>query len=92
MVIKRVEPVSFAKVMGTIYALLGLILGLLVAALGSMAGGGFGSAMPFAGIGIAVVIVLPIVYGLIGFVFCLIGAAIYNLVAGWVGGVEIQTD
>ena len=64
MIIKRVEPVSFAKVMGTIYALMGLILGVIFALIGSMAGS-MGSVMPFGGIGIAAIVVLPIVYGLI---------------------------
>ncbi len=57
-----------------------------------MAGGLAQSALPFAGVGVAAIIILPIVYGCIGFVMTLIMAALYNLVAGWVGGMEIQAE
>ena len=32
---------------------------------------------------------LPVMYGAFGFIFGVIGALIYNLVAGWTGGIEI---
>ena len=92
MVIKRVEPVSAAKISGVLYALMGLLLALLFAAIGSMAGGLTQSVMPFAGVGVAAIIILPIVYGCIGFIATLIMAALYNVVAGWVGGVEITAE
>jgi hypothetical protein len=47
----------------------------------SEAGGGFG-------VGFA--LLLPLFYGLLGFVFTAIGCIIYNLVAGWVGGIEVE--
>ena len=31
-------------------------------------------------------------YGVVGFVFSLIGAALYNLLASWVGGVEVELE
>ena len=92
MVIRRVEPVSAAKIAGVLYALMGLLFALLFAAIGSMAGGLTQSVMPFAGVGVAAIIILPIVYGCIGFIATLIMTALYNVVAGWVGGVEIQAD
>ena len=42
--------------------------------------------------GIAAIIVFPILYACIGFVMTLIMAALYNLVAGMVGGVEIDVQ
>jgi len=92
MVIKRIEPMSAAKISAVLYALMGLLIALLFMAIGSMAGGLAQSAFPFAGAGVAALIIIPIVYGCIGFIATLIAAALYNLVAGWVGGVEIQTD
>lgn len=38
------------------------------------------------------IIVFPVIYAIIGFVFGLIGAYIYNLVAGWVGGIKIELE
>jgi hypothetical protein len=74
---------------------LGLVVGLMFAAL-SLLGGpptaratgpGFGAVF-----GVAAIIIMPILYGCIGFVMTLILAAVYNWAAGVVGGIEIQTD
>ena len=37
-------------------------------------------------------IAMPIMYGVFGVVGGAIGAALYNLVAGWVGGIEVELD
>jgi hypothetical protein len=37
-------------------------------------------------------IMMPVVYGVIGFVFGVIGAAIYNLIASWIGGIEVEVE
>ena len=96
MVVKRVDPLSFAKITGVLYALMGLCFGAifsLVSMVGAAVsprlsgGGGFGFFL-----GIGAVIALPIFYGVIGFIFSLIGAALYNLVAGWVGGVAMEIE
>lgn len=92
MIVKRVEPVSFAKVMGTLYAFMGLVLAVIFVLLGSMVSNMAGGYMPFGSMGIAAIIVLPILYGCIGFIVALIGAALYNMVAGWVGGVVLHTE
>lgn len=34
----------------------------------------------------------PFLYGVIGFVIGAIGGFLYNLVAGWIGGVELQLE
>lgn len=96
MVIRRVGPLSVAKVAGVIYAIMGLIFGGLIS-LFSVIGSAFapqGSDAGLAGMifGTAAVIILPIFYGILGFIFTLIAAALYNLVAGWVGGIEIETQ
>ena len=95
MVIKRVGVVSVAKIYGAMCAGLGLLFGLMFAAFSSL-GSGLASAagtsvLPFAGFGIAAIIVMPILYGLFGFIGGLISGAFYNLFAGLVGGVEIET-
>jgi hypothetical protein len=72
-----------AKVLGLLYGLMGLVFLpiFLVASLVSPNKTGFG-------IGFALAI--PILYGVIGFIFTAIGCALYNLVAGWVGGIEVE--
>lgn len=94
MIVRRVGPLSFAKIAGVLYALMGLLAGGIIS-LVSLIGGAFapqGSDAGFGGMlfGAAAIVALPIFYGVIGFIFTLIGAALYNLIAGWVGGVELD--
>jgi len=94
MVIKSVGAFSLAKIMGTLYVIVGLVFGgliSLVAVAGASFGGGRGG---FGGMlfGVGAVIVLPIFYGCLGFVFTLIGGWLYNMAAGIVGGVEFETE
>jgi hypothetical protein len=74
-----------AKVVGILYGLMGLIFLpiLLLASMLSPNGLGYG-------IGFA--IALPILYGICGFIFTAIACAIYNWVAGMVGGIEVDLD
>jgi hypothetical protein len=97
--VKRVGPGSAFKIGLVTYAILGLVLGIFMAFI-SMVAGGLGSmsqsAAPGAGklfgfgMGLGAIIIFPILYGLIGGIFAAIGAVIYNLVAGWVGGLEVD--
>lgn len=91
MILRRIDPISTAKVAGILYALLGVILGLFMALFGSFfdaaSGGGFGGSF-----GIATIFIFPVMYGLIGLIGGLISAFLYNLVAGWVGGIELDFE
>ncbi len=94
MVINRVGPVSFARIVGTLYAFMGLVLGACISLIATI-GGGFGSqnfGFPGFGafLGIGAIIAAPIFYGLLGFVSALIGAALYNVLASAVGGIELD--
>jgi hypothetical protein len=42
--------------------------------------------------GTSFLLVMPFIYAVFGFVFTLIGAALYNLVAGFIGGIELDLD
>ena len=102
MVIRRVNPISAAKVNGVLCAILGFVIGafwsLMIMALGSMAsisssdGGGAAAGIMSLVMGAGAIIVLPIFYGILGFIFCGISAAFYNLAAKLAGGLEVQTD
>ena len=102
-IIKRIAPLSAAKIVGLIYALIGFPFALLVWVVSLVGFNSSGlSGSPFApfspGVvvagGAAAVLILPIVYGAFGFVMTLIGACIYNIVAGFAGGlsIEVQMD
>ena len=96
MVIKRVGVLSFAKIAGALYALLGLIAGAVIAAfalLGSAIGAASShSAQPLFGalFGVGAILIFPVLYGVIGFFGGLIGSALYNLLAGLIGGIEVE--
>jgi Transmembrane domain of unknown function (DUF3566) len=53
-----------------------------------------GTAAPaiIAGLMLVMAILMPVIYGAMGFVLGLIGAAIYNLVARWIGGIEVEVE
>ncbi|PNS09538.1 hypothetical protein [Solilutibacter silvestris] len=96
MIIKRIDPLSVGKVSGIIYAVFGLIAAVIMllfsSMFASMLAAQGGSPMPFGGGGIIGIILLPIVYGIIGFVGGIVSAFIYNIAAGWVGGIRIDTE
>jgi len=50
----------------------------------------FGAAGLGAMVGVGAIVIFPILYGCIGFVTTLIGAWLYNAVAGLVGGIEME--
>lgn len=89
--LKRVGPGSAFKIGLIVYGLLGMILGAcfsLAAILGTGIAVPGGPAGMFVGVG--AIIIFPIIYGLAGGICNAIGAVIYNLAAGWVGGLEVD--
>lgn len=81
--IRRFNIIQTAKVMGVLYALMGLVF-IPISILLSIFG------LKFGGFGIVMGFVMAIVYGVIGFVFGAIGCWIYNQIASWTGGVEFE--
>ncbi len=94
MVIKRINVLKLAIFQGALMAAFGLIAGLFVLVFGSMLGKMGGDQVGAVGLigGVGAVIFLPILYGIFGFIGGAIGAFIYNLVAGVVGGIEIEVE
>jgi hypothetical protein len=92
-VIKSVGVLSVAKILGLIQACLGVILipfFLLIGLAGTLAGR---QQSPFAGmVGLVLAFCMPIIYGVMGFIMGAIGAALYNLFANWIGGIEIRVE
>lgn len=98
MEIKRIGVLSVGKVFGVLYALFGLIFGAIFA-LFSLLGAATGAANSqgseaLVGLvfGLGSVIFLPLFYGVLGFIFGLISALLYNGVARLIGGIEIEVE
>jgi len=92
MILRRIGILSLGKLLCFLYGLMGLILGALVslASLLAAALNGRGPAAAMVGIGVGAIIVFPLLYGFFGFLAGIIFAALFNLVASMVGGVEIE--
>ena len=98
--LKRIGPGSAFKVGLVTYAIVGLIVGICMAlvsmvagSLGSLAGGEGEGVRAFGfGLGVGAIVVFPIAYAIIGGIAAAIAAVIYNLVAGWVGGLEVEIN
>ena len=93
MVIKRLAPLSLAKIVGMLYVVLGLIFGAafsLAAMAGTFAFDQADTPPFFRLMGTGAVFMFPIFYGCLGFIVSLVAAGLYNILAGLVGGIEID--
>lgn len=96
MVITRVNAFSVAKVAAVLYAGLGLLAGALfsligMAGLGAALAGQDGAGFLGMVFGVAGIVIMPIFYGIIGFIFSFIAATLFNVAAGMTGGIEVET-
>ena len=87
--ITKIGALSLAKLLASMYALFGFLAGVFFSVF-SMLGikteaGNLGPA-----VGVAAIIVFPVLYAAMGFVGGLITASFFNLVSGWLGGIEIE--
>lgn len=93
--LKRLAPLQTGIVLAVLYALMSLIavpIFMIGGAAAAAAAQQSGADVPFGflfGIG---ALFLPVLYGVFGFIFGVIGAAIYNLVAKWTGGFELTFE
>jgi predicted membrane protein len=91
--IRRMDVMQMAKTLGALYLLLGLIIGVPVMFLMSA----FAKTQPglpayWSGLGLTTIIVMPVIYGVFGFIAGAIMAALYNVVAGLTGGIGIDLE
>ncbi len=96
--IKRIAPLQFAKISGVLYAAMALIFlpfFALMAVIGAFAPSNqehAGAGAIAGGLMLVVGLLIPVVYGVLGFIIGAIGAAVYNLIARWVGGIQVEVE
>jgi len=99
MILRRIGVLSCGKVMGVTYAVMGFIFGAIMAlasmmgaAINQGANAGNAEAMGIMAVGVFAIVLFPILYGIGGFIGGVIMAAVYNLVAGMIGGLEMEFE
>ena len=93
--IKKIDAFSLAKIMTIIYALLGFAVGLVVTVLTLLnvdIAAMTNSNLSFPLVGVAAVVILPFLYGILGFLTGILTGFFFNLAAKFVGGLEIETQ
>jgi hypothetical protein len=88
--LRSVNPVQLAIVLGLIYAVLAFLVAILFLIFGSMLSFAFGSYLGH--MGIFNLVLFPVGYFIAGFIGGLIAGALFNLVAGWTGGIELTFE
>jgi hypothetical protein len=91
--IKRISPLQLGKMLALLYGIIGLVAIPFLLFMATM------SAQlppeqrgPLMAMGAGAALFAPILYAMVGFVIGVIGAVIYNVVAKWVGGIEIELE
>lgn len=90
--LKRMDVMSFGVMMGVLYAIVGLLLGALFSLMALVGIAANGDAMAGLIGGIGAIVIMPIMYGVMGFIGGIIGALLYNLCASLVGGVKFDLE
>lgn len=96
-VVRQVGVLSLGKIGAAVYAALGLLVGFMFAIISLLGGlaslrqsaGGAAFGMIF---GVGAIIIFPIFYACVGAIVLMILGAVYNLVAGTIGGLELEVD
>ena len=90
--IKKVGILSVAKIGLLFGVLLGLVLGIVMAFVSQYAPLELASSLPVSDLltGLKAIIIAPLFYGIFYFIAGIVGAALYNLFSGWVGGVKVD--
>jgi len=93
MELKKIGILSLGKIAGLFGVIYGLLAGILVSVVYAKL-----EAFPqmteqlglISQLGYSSIIILPILYGIIYFISGIVTAFIYNLLAGWIGGIELE--
>lgn len=100
--IRKVGILSLAKIYAAMFFVMSLLIAIpyglfiiIFALIGAGNASGDAAFMLGGGgivIGIVVMIALPVTYGVMGFIGGALGALVYNIFAGIVGGIEIEVE
>lgn len=96
--LKSIAPLSLGKILGILFACFGLLFvpvfllfALVLPHLPHTRDNPGPAAFPVV-VGVGMALLAPVFYGVLGFLQGVIGAAIYNLLARWIGGIEVEVE
>lgn len=89
--IRRFSVMKTATVVAVMYVVIVGIFIIPFLILAVLFGRGDGAAAGTVGL-LVFGLLAALLYGVIGWIFTAIACAVYNLAAGWVGGIEVQVD
>lgn len=91
--IKRIAPLQLGKMLAVLYGIMGLLfLPLFLIMSGVAAQVPAEQRVGIMAFGMGFALFMPIMYAAMGFVFGALGALLYNVVAKWIGGIEVEVD
>ena len=95
--INKVNPVGLANLTAISTAIITFIIVLLFFLLGGLLGGVLGAeaaggAMELLGGGVILVLVAPLIYGVLTWIFTIFYALVLNLALKWSGGLQVDTS
>ena len=97
--LRRIAPLQAGKILAAFYGLLSLVfvpfmmIFFTVASLGARHHGGAQPPLPLMfGMGVGFMVLLPFFYAAMGFIFGVLSAFVYNLLAKWLGGLELEFE
>ena len=91
--IKRIAPVQLGKMLAVLYGVISLLFVPVILIVSH-----FATRLPqqqragIMALGTGFAFLFPILYAAMGFIFGVIGAWVYNLVAKWTGGIEVEVE
>jgi hypothetical protein len=91
--IKSFAPLQLGKMLAILYGIMGLLFipfFMMITATASKLPPQQRVGMLAFGAGFS--LIMPFIYAAMGFVFGALGAVIYNLVAKWIGGIEVEVE
>ena len=90
--LRRLGVIFSAKLQAVVMAFVGLIAGILYAFGGAIYELLTGTLNSGTAIAFLALIGMPIMFSIVGFMAGALGALLYNLVAGWIGGLEMDFE